>query len=65
VLAVAVFLCMNFLPAFNYLADVRGWNILQSYLYFGALLLMGWLMHLSREAGEEVPGAKAPMLSGQ
>ncbi len=65
VLGVAVFLCLNFLPAFNYLADRRGWNVLQSYLYFGALLLMGWLMHLSREAGGEVPGAKAPMHSGQ
>jgi alpha-1,2-mannosyltransferase len=48
VLGVAVFLCLNFLPAFNYLWDKRGWNILQSYLYFGALLLMGWLMHLAR-----------------
>jgi hypothetical protein len=48
VLGIAVFLCMNFLPIFNYLSNVRGWNILQSYLYFGALLLMGWLMHLSR-----------------
>jgi hypothetical protein len=49
---VAVFLCLNFLPAFNYLADLRGWNVLQSYLYFGALALMGWLMHLSRETDE-------------
>jgi alpha-1,2-mannosyltransferase len=48
VLAIAVFLCLNFLPAFNYLSGERGWNVLQSYLYFGALLLMGWLMHLSR-----------------
>jgi len=59
VLGVAVFLCMNFLPAFNYLADKRGWNLLQSYLYFGALLLMGWLMHLSRGVGEEVPAASS------
>jgi alpha-1,2-mannosyltransferase len=50
VLGVAVFLCCNFLPAFNYLSDKRGWNILQSYLYFGALLLMGWLMHLARSS---------------
>jgi alpha-1,2-mannosyltransferase len=50
VLGVAVFLCLNFLPAFNYLSDKRGWNILQSYLYFGALTLVGWLMHLSRKA---------------
>jgi hypothetical protein len=55
-LGVAVFLCMNFLPAFNYLADKRGWNILQSYLYIGALLLVGWLMQLSRGAGESAQG---------
>lgn len=48
VLGIAVFLCCNFLPAFNYLWDTRGWNVLQSYLYFGALLLVGWLMHLAR-----------------
>jgi hypothetical protein len=48
-LGVAVFLCFNFLPATNYLAGVRGWNVLQSYLYFGALLMVVWLMRLSRE----------------
>jgi hypothetical protein len=48
VLGLAVFLCFNFLPAFNYLSGKVGWNILQSYLYFGALLLVGWLMRLSR-----------------
>lgn len=48
ILGIAVFLCCNFLPAFNYLWDKRGWNLLQSYLYFGALLLVGWLMHLAR-----------------
>jgi len=53
VLGVAVFLCLNFLPAFNYLSDKRGWNILQSYLYFGALLLVGWLMRLSRSTERE------------
>jgi alpha-1,2-mannosyltransferase len=47
-LGVAVFLCFNFLPALNYLHAYRGWNILQSYLYFGALLLVVWLMRLSR-----------------
>ena len=62
VLGVAVFLCLNFLPAFNYLADNRGWNILQSYLYFGALLLMGWLMHLSRVAEQEVSRDEASNL---
>ncbi len=55
VLAVAVFFCLNFLPAFNYLADLRGWNVLQSYLYFGALTLMGWLMQLSRAGSEPFP----------
>jgi alpha-1,2-mannosyltransferase len=48
ILGLAVFLSLNFLPIFNYLSSQRGWNILQSYLYFGALLLMAWLMHLSR-----------------
>ena len=52
VLGIAVFLCCNFLPAFNYLWDKRGWNILQSYLYFGALILMGWLMYLARSSEE-------------
>jgi hypothetical protein len=47
ILAIAVFLCFNFLPAFNYLAQRPGWNVLQSYLYFGALLLVAWLMWLS------------------
>ena len=65
VLGIAVFLCCNFLPAFNYLADKRGWNILQSYLYFGALMLMGWLMHLSDAPvwdGDIAPDAEAPIL---
>ncbi len=47
-LGVAVFLTCNFLAAFNYLYDKAGWNLLQSYIYIGALLLMGWLMHLAR-----------------
>jgi alpha-1,2-mannosyltransferase len=48
VLGLAVFLCSNYLAAFNLLSGKPGWNVLQSYLYFGALLLMGWLMHLAR-----------------
>jgi hypothetical protein len=51
-LGVAVFLCLNFLPAFNYLYALRGWNVLQSYLYIGALMLMGWLMSLARSKDE-------------
>ncbi|MGA7156282.1 MAG: glycosyltransferase family 87 protein [Acidobacteriaceae bacterium] len=64
VLAVAVFFCLNFLPGFNYLANDRGWNILQSYLYFGALTLMGWLMHLAERGADEI-GAEAPAISGR
>jgi alpha-1,2-mannosyltransferase len=64
VLGVAVFLCFNFLPAFNYLWDKAGWNLLQSYLYFGALLLMGWLMHLARRSEEFAPGAEGPVQPG-
>ena len=46
-LAVAFFLTMNFLAATNLLADKRGWNVLQSYMYFGGLLLLVWLMRLA------------------
>jgi alpha-1,2-mannosyltransferase len=42
------FLCDNFLAATNLLADKRGWNVLQSYMYFGALLLIVLLMRLAR-----------------
>ncbi|HZL27867.1 MAG TPA: glycosyltransferase family 87 protein [Acidobacteriaceae bacterium] len=47
-LGVAFFLTMNFLAATNLLADRRGWNVLQSYMYFGALLLLFVLMRLAR-----------------
>ena len=55
-LGVAFFLTMNFLAMTNYLANLRGWNILQSYMYFGALLLLVWLMRLARRVtqGEAV-----------
>lgn len=45
---VAFFLMANELTAFNFLWSHRGWNILQSYMYFGALLLLGILMTLAR-----------------
>jgi len=48
-LGLSFFLCMNFLAAFNLLAGKRGWNVLQSYLYFGALLLLVLLMRLARQ----------------
>ena len=47
-LGVAFFLTMNFLAATNLLSDRRGWNVLQSYMYFGALLLLFVLMRLAR-----------------
>lgn len=47
------FLCANFLAATNLLADKRGWNIMQSYMYFGALLLIVLLMRLSRRVGSD------------
>jgi alpha-1,2-mannosyltransferase len=55
-LAVSFFLCTNFLAATNLLADKRGWNILQSYMYFGALLLLVLLMRMARRVtrGEDV-----------
>ena len=55
-LGVAFFLTMNFLAATNLLADKRGWNVLQSYMYFGALLLLFVLMRLARRVtrGEEI-----------
>jgi hypothetical protein len=44
----AFFLMVNELSGFNYLWHYRGWNLLQSYMYLGALLLMGILMTLAR-----------------
>jgi alpha-1,2-mannosyltransferase len=46
------FLCTNYLAATNLLADHRGWNVLQSYIYFGALLLLALLMRLSRSVNQ-------------
>ena len=44
----AFFLMANELTGFNFLWSHKGWNILQSYMYFGALLLLGVLMTLAR-----------------
>ena len=54
---VAFFLCANFLGATNFLADRRGWNVLQSYMYFGALLLIALLMHLARAGSDDAVAA--------
>jgi len=47
-LAVASFLTLNSLTATNFLAPHLGWNVLESYLYFGALLMLFVLMRLAR-----------------
>ncbi|MDE1162945.1 MAG: glycosyltransferase family 87 protein [Acidobacteriaceae bacterium] len=44
----ASFLMLNQLTSMNYLWHLRGWNVLQSYIYIGALLLLGILMTLAR-----------------
>jgi hypothetical protein len=58
-LAAATFLTLNALGATNYLAPYLGWNVLQSYLYFGALLMLVVLMRLARNvtkgAADPVP----------
>jgi hypothetical protein len=58
-LALASFLTLNALTSTNYLAPHLGWNILQSYLYFGALLMMFVLMRLARNVTNTV-GEPAP-----
>ncbi len=54
-LALSAFLLCNALsPIHQFLSARAGWNVLQSYLYFGALLLVALLMRLARTetAGE-------------
>jgi hypothetical protein len=53
-LALASFLTLNGLTATNFLAPWLGWNILQSYLYFGALLMMFVLMRLARNVTNNI-----------
>jgi hypothetical protein len=53
-LALASFLTLNGLTSTNFLAPYLGWNILQSYLYFGALLMMFVLMRLARNVTHNV-----------
>lgn len=49
-LALAAFLTLNALsPVHQFLSAKPGWNLLQSYLYLGALLLVALLMRLARE----------------
>jgi len=47
-LGIASFLTLNALTATNFLAPHLGWNVLQSYIYFGALLMLFVLMRLAR-----------------
>jgi hypothetical protein len=53
-LAIATFLTMNALTATNFLAPHLGWNVLQSYMYFGALLMLFVLMRLARNVTNSV-----------
>jgi alpha-1,2-mannosyltransferase len=47
-LAICFFLTMNFLSFFNLLSNVPVLNILQSYLYFGALATVAMLMRMAK-----------------
>jgi alpha-1,2-mannosyltransferase len=53
----AFFLTCNELSGFNFLWHYRGWNLLQSYIYLGALLLLGILMTLARRVTRGVEPA--------
>jgi hypothetical protein len=53
----AFFLTCNELSGFNFLYNHVGWNLLQSYIYIGALLLMGILMTLARRVTNGVEPA--------
>ncbi|MGI4756260.1 MAG: glycosyltransferase family 87 protein [Janthinobacterium lividum] len=46
-LALGAFLTLNALLGFNKLAPFHGWNVLQSYMYLGALLLVAVLMRMA------------------
>lgn len=47
-LGLSALLTLNAWLGFNRLADVHGWNVLQSYMYVGALLLIAVLMRTAR-----------------
>ena len=54
-LALASFLTLNSLLSTNYLAPYLGWNVLQSYMYLGALLMLFVLMRLARNVTNHTP----------
>ncbi len=47
-LGLSALLTLNAWLGFNRLAEFHGWNVLQSYMYFGALLLVAVLMRTAR-----------------
>ena len=51
-------LSTNFLPAVNYLSDTP-LNVLQSYLFFAALILLGVLIYLRRQNGPPIDGLRS------
>lgn len=61
-LALAFVLIADFLSPFNLLADIPGLNVLQSYMYFGALLLLWLLMRDGRSHASRRLRAVLPMV---
>ena len=55
-LALAFVLIADFLSPFNFFSAIPVANVLQSYMYFGALLLIGLLMR-----SRELPGSASPV----
>jgi alpha-1,2-mannosyltransferase len=51
-LALAWVLIADFLSPFNFFANMPVLNLLQSYMYFGALLLLGLLLSSSEKRSE-------------
>ncbi len=61
-LALAFIPIADFLSPFNFLAAVPVANVLQSYMYFGALLLLGLLLRQGGEGNDASVGGGAPLL---
>ena len=52
-LALAFILIADFLSPFNFFSDIPVANVLQSYMYFGALLLLGLLLRAREDLGTQ------------
>ena len=51
--ALAFILIADFLSPFNFFSDIPVANVLQSYMYFGALLLLGLLLRAREDLGTQ------------